>query len=368
MKVRIPERIRVLAPYVPGRAEEDVRRRYGLDRVVKLASNENPLGPSPKALEAMARELPHQHRYPEPDGWALRKALAEVHGLTPDHVVLGNGSAELIETAAIAFLEHDENAVVADGGFIIFHTAVQRLNGNRNQVPLRDETHDLEAMAAAANDKTRLLYVANPNNPTGTWVGEQAFEQMLDTIPDDLLVVWDEAYREYLDDPGYPDGIGALKSGRDNLIVLGTFSKAYGLAGLRIGYALCHPDVAVQLHRARSPINTNRLAQAAAIAALGDTQHLERSVAHNREELPRLAAALEERGLRVTPSSCNFVLADTGVNADRLFEALCRHGVIVRPMAPYGWPTRVRISVGLREETALLLAALDETLPEVRGA
>jgi len=366
MRVRIPERITGLAPYRPGRAEETVMRKYGLKRVAKLASNENPLGPSPLALEAMQKEGPRVHRYPVADGWDLRVALADRYGVTPDHIVLGNGTTDIIETLCLTFLGPEDNGLVSEGAFIMYRTAVQRTNGNVIAAPMRGMTHDLEAMARAVNPATRLLFIANPNNPTGTYNTAVELDRLLDSVPDDLPVVLDEAYYEFMEEEDYPDSVSLLQAGRENLVILRTFSKVHGLAGLRIGAAICHPDVTAELHRVRSPFNTSRIAQVAALAALDDNDHVARSVEHNKVERARVISAIEERGLTVTPSVGNFFLVDTGVSGEDFFEVACRQGIIVRPMRGYGFPTGVRISVGTREENDLLLETLDKVIAELR--
>jgi histidinol-phosphate aminotransferase len=314
----------------------------------------------------MRAHLDRVHRYPVSDGYELREAIAAGLDLPEEGVVLGSGAADLIELTAITFLDHHQNAVMSDGAFIMYRIAVQRVNGNIKSLPLLHRSHDLDAMAAAVDDDTAIVYVANPNNPTGTYNTAEEFARFYESIPPRVLVVVDEAYREYLDRPDYPDTLKLVRGGARNLMVLRTFSKAHGLAGLRVGYGLMHPELARDLHRVRSPFNVNRMAQDAALAALNDRTHIRRATSINRREREFLTGALEERGLHVTPSVANFLLVDFGCDATKLFDRLCTRGVIVRPVANYGFPESLRITVGRHEEMTRLLEALDESLPEVR--
>jgi histidinol-phosphate aminotransferase len=361
--IHVPDNIARIKPYVPGKPVEEVERELGLSGTVKLASNENPLGASPMAAECARRAIDDVHRYPDGSGWYVREKLSRIHGVPMDQIMLGNGSTDLVEILARTFLGREGWAVMADQAFIMYRLAVMTVNGNARIVPLRGMKHDLEAMAAAVDARTRLLFIANPNNPTGTYVTHREFEAFLDAIPDDLLVVMDEAYYEYVHALDYPDSLAWLRRGK-RLAVLRTFSKVYGLAGLRLGYALTTADVRQAAEKVRSPFNTSAVAQAAALGALDDHAHLARSREHNTRELAFLQERLAAMGVAFTPSVANFVLVDTGRDGDQVFEALLRRGVIVRPMRAYNLPSCLRVSVGTRQENLLFLEALEK---ELRG-
>lgn len=360
--------VRALEPYEPGKPIGELQRELGLDDVVKLASNENPLGPSPKALEAMRGATGGVSLYPDGNGFELKRRLGEHLGLDPGRVTLGSGSDHIIDLVARAFLCPGRSAVMSRHGFAIY-AIVTRASGAELRVadalpadhPSMPYGHDLEAVAGAIAPDTRVVFLANPNNPTGTWFDRHALDSLLEAAGRDVLVVVDEAYHEYVDEPGYPDS-RALLDTHDNLVVLRTFSKAYGLAGLRVGYAMASPGVTDLVNRVRLPFNPNSLAQAAATAALDDAGHLEATVSLNREERERLDAGLRALGLRTLPSVCNFVTVDVGRPGREMFEALLERGVIVRPLDAYDLPRHVRISVGLPPENARVLAALGEAL------
>ena len=358
MTPRPPEHVRSIRPYEPGKPVEEVERELGLGDTVKLASNENPLGPSPLALQALRQQIGDLNRYPDGGGYYLRRTLAQLHGLTENEVVLGNGSTELVEILARTYLGSDGNAVMSEKAFVMYRIAVTAVNGNAIEVPMRGSTHDLHAMADAIDERTRLVFVANPNNPTGTYVDRAAMDHLLSRLPEGALAVIDEAYREYVEGnhPDYPDLVPDLKSGA-RVVILRTFSKVYGLAGIRLGYALAPAGVISDLQRVRSPFNTNSLAQAAALAALEDQEHVRRSVMLNREGREMLATGLQHLGARVTPSVANFLLVEVPQAARDAFQSLLRQGVIVRPMDTYGFPSGLRISVGLPEENRRLLEA-----------
>jgi histidinol-phosphate aminotransferase len=339
----------------------------GVGRVVKLASNENPLGPSPRALEAAAAALPSLHRYPDAPATALREALAERLSVAPSQVVIGNGSTDLIDLLARAFLGPEDNAVISERAFARFGQVVGARNGKARLVPMRRSTHDLEGMAAAADERTRLVYVANPNNPTGTWNRRPEVEAMIDALPPRALLVLDEAYFEYADDPDYPNGTEWVVAGAP-VVVLRTFSKVYGLAGLRIGYGVAAPEVVEAIDTIREPFNSNAVGQAAALAALDDRDHVTRALALNRSERPRLEAELRRRGLETLPSLGNFLCVETRRDGELVFRRLLERGVIVRPLRAYRMPQSLRVSVGTTEENDLLLAALDVVLSETPTA
>ena len=368
--MRIPDHVLKIAPYVPGKPIEEAVRQTGISGIVKLASNENPLGPSPFAAEAARDAAARINRYPDGSGYALRQALAARHSMPPSQVVLGNGSTELVEIVAKTFLGPGRNAVVADRAFIMYRIAVLAMNAPLISVPLRDERHDLAAMAAACDARTALVYIGNPNNPTGTYVGRAAFADYFAAVPPHVLTVIDEAYFDYVEAEDYPDGMEFQRAGR-NVLVLRTFSKIHGLAGIRIGYGITSPEVARGLEAVRSPFNTSSIAQAAALAALDDREHVARSRQENAREARYVQAELKRRQLDFVPTVANFVLLRTALSGEELMRRLLAHGVIVRPMEGYGYRDAVRVSFGLRLENERFLTALDQVLsgaPDLQSA
>ncbi len=355
-----PEYVRNLTVYVPGKPIEEVRREFGItDQIVKLASNENPLGPSPLAVEAVRRALPELHRYPDGGGFYLKQALAERHSISIDSVILGNGSTEIIEIIAHAYLADGDEAIFSQQSFVMYPIAIASVNGKGVPVPATaDRRHDLEAMARAVTPRTKLIYIANPSNPTGTYVTRRELNRLLELTPETVLIVADQAYQEYVEDPLYPDALDDLKAGR-NVIILRTFSKIYGLAGIRIGYALGSPEVIATLNRIRSPFNTSHLAQVAGLAALQDETWTARCREENAKERAYLETELVRRGMRFTPSATNFVLVEFNQDVSRLFAEFEKRGVIIRPVGGPGLTNCARISVGTRAENERLLVALD---------
>ncbi len=360
IKSRVPEWIRTLAPYPPGKPIEELEREYGIFGSIKLASNENPLGPSPKAVEAITAALGDLHRYPDGNCFYLKRAVAKKLGVSPDALVFGNGSNEVIELAVRTFMQRGDEAVMADQAFVVYRLIVQAAGCVGRIVPLRHFTHDLEAIAEAITPATRMVFLANPNNPTGTIFFRREWEDFLAAVPAHVIVVMDEAYCEFVDDPEYPDSLAAHSPNR-LLITLRTFSKIYGLAGLRIGYGVAQPELIELMQRVRQPFNVGTLAQVAALAALDDTEHVARTRACNQAGMQFLRQEFERLGLEYVPSWANFLLVRVG-NGPRIYEALLRQGVIVRPMGVYGFPEHVRVSVGTAEENARLIAALEQTL------
>jgi histidinol-phosphate aminotransferase len=358
-----PAHLEDLDRYEPGMPIEQVQRELGLTEVVKLASNENPLGPSPKAVAALRALLPELHRYPDGPATRLREALAERCRLAADQVAIGNGSTDLIDLLARAFLGPEHNAVISERAFARFRQVVLARNGQARLVPMKDDRHDLEALLAAVDPATRLLFVANPNNPTGTWNSREEVDALVARLPENVILVLDEAYFEYADHPDYPDGVDYVRRG-EAVMVLRTFSKVYGLAGLRVGYGLARTEIIDSIDVVREPFNTNAAAQIAALAALADRQHVARSLELNRVEKRRLEKALDDRGLRFMPSLANFLCVDVARPGGEVFQALLRHGVIVRPLGGYGLETWLRVSVGAPEENAAFLEALDAVLGE----
>ncbi|NWK56527.1 histidinol-phosphate transaminase [Verrucomicrobiaceae bacterium N1E253] len=349
-----------LVAYEPGKPIEETARELGLDpeTIVKLASNENSLGPSAMAQEAMRAELSQAHIYPDGGGYKLRSALAKKYDLGLEHVVLGNGSNEIIELLCHCFLNPQAELIAAEHAFVVYKLMATLFGAKYVEVCDPDFIHDLDGMAAAITEDTRLVFIANPNNPTGTYVDEHALDRFMAQVPDHVVVVFDEAYYEFWQDA--PDTLKYIREGK-NVCVLRTFSKAYGLAGLRIGYGLAAPGVAAILQKARQPFNANAMAQTAALAALEDKEHVANTKAMNDEGLAFYASAFEARGLEYVPSVANFVLVKVG-DGDAVFQAMLEKGVIVRAMRGYKLPGWVRISVGTKTENERCIEVLDEVL------
>ena len=357
MPLKIHHDIAALVPYVPGKPIEELERELGIPRAIKLASNENPLGPSPKALAVLSEVGPLLHRYPDGGAHRLRAALADRFKLTPDHVVLGNGSDEILGLLARAFLSPGDHAVMGDTTFVIYKMEVMAAHGLPVIVPLKSWRHDLGAMADAITPTTRLVFICNPNNPTGTMVTAQEVEAFMARLPPDTIVVFDEAYYEYVRDQRFPDTLAYVRANR-NAIVLRTFSKIYGLAGLRIGYGLTTPEIAGYLNRVRPPFNANSMAQRASLAALDDDDHVARSRALNQAEMAAVRDGLAALGLDPLPSETNFLFFDVRRDGRRVFEALLRLGVIVRHIDG----SMLRVTIGLPDENRAFLAALKTVL------
>ena len=362
-----PEGVRTLAPYIPGKPLEELEREYGIRDSIKLASNENPFGPGQQALEAIARTAREIGLYPDGSGFKLKQALAKKHGCNTNCITLGNGSNDVLVLIAEAFLSPQSEAVYSQYTFAVYPIAVQATGATARIAPANPAGHamplghDLAAMAKLVNERTRLVFVANPNNPTGTWVSGDALRSFIAGVPEQTLVVVDEAYIEYVSTSDFPDASRWLAE-FSNLIVTRTFSKVYGLAGLRIGYALSHPSVADMINRVRQPFNVNSIALAASLAALDDSEHLRKSVETNRAGMAQLRAGFDALGVRHLPSAGNFVMIDCGRPAAAVYEAMLRQGVIVRPVGNYQLPNHLRITIGTREQNERMLAALKQAL------
>jgi histidinol-phosphate aminotransferase len=357
---QVPEYIRSLIPYEPGKPIEEVEREYGIQNSVKLASNENPLGPSPKALAAIRARLDQLHLYPDGDCFYLKAGLAKKLGVAPETLIFGNGSNEIIELAARTFMRAGDEAVMAEQAFVVYQLIVQAVGGKSKQVPLCDYTHDLDAIAAAISPQTRLVFLANPNNPTGTIFRREAWEKFLAKVSPDVLLIVDEAYFEYVEDSNYPDSLKYHQEGRA-ILTLRTFSKLYGLAGLRIGYGVAPKELIAMMQRVRQPFNVNAPAQWAALAALDDAEHVQRSLAVNRQGLEYLRAEFDKLGLAYVPSQGNFILLRVG-KGQEVFKQLLPQGVIVRPMGGYKFPEHIRVTVGTMEENRKFIAALQKVI------
>ena len=360
--VAAPPHIAAMSPYQPGKPISEVARELGLVEadIVKLASNENPRGASPKALKAMQDAMAGIARYPDGNGFVLKRELARHHKVHPESIVLGNGSNDVLELAALAFLSPGTSSVFAEHCFVVNRLATQARGAQGIEVAARDFGHDLEAMHHAVRDDTRVVFVSNPNNPTGTFVPPSEVQAFLERVRSDVLVVLDEAYYEYLE-PQQQSSSMEWVARFPNLLVTRTFSKAHGLAGLRVGYGVAHPQVADMMNRVRQPFNVNSAAQAAAVAALDDERFLRDSVQLNRVGMEQLTAGFSALGLDWIDSCGNFVTVRVG-EADRVFRQLLQLGVIVRPIAGYGLPQHLRISVGLESENERLLEALAAVL------
>ncbi len=359
--------VRGLRPYEPGKPLSELEREYGVRDAVKLASNENPLGPSPLALAAAMEAVPHIARYPDGAGFDLRSALAKRHDLAPAAVTLGNGSNDVLDMVARAFLGPGRNAVFSRHAFAVYPIATQAVGAEARIAAALPADHpmayghDLKAIADSVNEQTRVVFIANPNNPTGTWIGAAELEAFIRELPRQTLAVVDEAYFEYVQEADFPDASKWLDR-YPNLVVTRTFSKVYGLAGLRVGYALSHPQVADLLNRVRSPFNVNTPAQAAALAALQDGEHLRRSVRMNTAGMAQLRDGLAALGLSVLPSVGNFLCVDVGRPGAQVYERMLYDGVIVRPVGGYALPNFLRVTVGTEKENQRFLTALAKAI------
>ncbi len=348
-----------LVPYEPGKPEEEVQRELGLERVVKLASNEGPWGPFPAALEALERSAPLLNRYPDGGTYHLRNALAERHGVRPDEIVTGAGADAIIGHLSVAALDPGDEIVTGWPSFISYVLDALKLGATPVRVPLRDHHLDLEAMLAAIGPRTKLVYIATPNNPTGTMTGRAQLDAYFERVPEHVLTVLDQAYLEYIDQPDYPDGIEEYAKRGRRVLVLRTFSKIYGLAGLRVGYGVGSAETITAIGKVRRAFDVSTQAQVAALASLDDQAELGRRRTHNAAGRDALAQSLRAHGLEPAgPAVANFLFAEVGEDARPLFEVLLRHGAIVRPMGAFGAPGALRITVGTPEENAFFADAL----------
>jgi histidinol-phosphate aminotransferase len=365
LEALIPEFIRGLPVYIPGKPIEEVERELNIC-AIKLASNENPLGPSPMAMEAVKGSLSESHRYPDGGTCRLREKLAKKHGVKPEEIFVGLGSSELIDLAARILLTRGLTGLTSEGSYAPFSIAIRANGANLKRVPLREFTFDLKSMAEALTPHTHVVYLANPNNPTGTAFGNDELEEFLSRVADDVLVVLDEAYIHYADRTDMPRSLEIFRE-RKNLLILRTFSKVYGLAGLRLGYGIGSEVIVAAMNKLRTPFNVTGLSQAAAIAALDDVEHVRRSVETNRTERKRLCAELSALGLRPVTSHTNFIFMEIGPDASAISDELLHAGVIVRPLGWMGFPEAVRVSVGTAQENEKFLAAMDRVWTKRAG-
>ena len=355
-----------LTPYQPGKPIEELEREYGVSNIIKLASNENPLGPSSAAIDAIKQEYKELARYPDGNGFELKQKLAEQLKVDQSQLTLGNGSNEILEFLARAFVTDKNEVIFSQHAFAVYPLVTQAINAKAVVTPAKNWGHDLDAMLSAVTDNTRLVFIANPNNPTGTWLEAEALKTFISQLPPHVIVAVDEAYYEYASDArlqavGYTSAIQWLED-FPNLVVTRTFSKAFGLAALRIGFSVSHPDVSDLLNRVRQPFNVNHLALTAATAALDDKQHLEASIKLNADGMQVLINGFESMGLSYIPSVGNFICVDVGKDAAKVYDALLYQGVIVRPVANYEMPDYLRVTVGLPEENERFLQALKKVL------
>lgn len=367
MKAEVPENIKSIVPYPPGKPIEELEREYGVKNSIKLASNENAWGSSPKAIEAIAESLDNLHRYPDGSNHYLVEAIAGKVGFSPDEVVAGNGSDEIIEFLVKAYVETGDEVITSHPSFLMYQKVVQVRGGVNKILPLKGMHHDLEAILGSITDRTRLIFLDNPNNPTATVVTPTDLYGFLSKVPETVIVVLDEAYVDFMDSELQVDVYSLIRNskGRCGVVALRTFSKAYGLAGIRVGYGLMSAEVAGYLHRVRQPFNVNQLAQVAAIAALNDTEFYEKTLQNTREGMAWLKAEVEKLGCTTYSSQTNFFLIDVKGDATNLYEAMLHKGVIVRSMKAYGYTNVIRITVGTTEENQRFIAALSVCLDDL---
>ena len=357
--MKIPEGIASLIPYPPGKPIEELERELGISGSIKLASNENPIGPSAKAIEAVRKELAGLNRYPDGSNFYLKRRLSERLNVNEDMIFTGNGSNEVIELLMRTFLKPGDSVVMGSPSFAVYPLVTQAAGCEAIQVPLKaDLTYDIERMASAITDTTRIVFIANPNNPTGTMLGTGEFKAFMDTVPEGVIICMDEAYFEYVTSGDYPDSLSYVREGRP-VVVMRTFSKIYGLAGLRAGYGVGPADIIDYMNRVRQPFNMNTLAQAAALAALDDTEHIEKSLENNRDGLKYLSGEFSAMGLECVPTEANFFLVKVG-DGGKVYDGLLKRGVIVRPMAGYGLGEYIRVTVGLPAENRRLIDTFKE--------
>ena len=352
--ITVSDNIKNISPYVPGKPVEELERELGISGSIKLASNENPLGPSPKAVAAIRKALEGLNRYPDGSGFYLSQALAKNYSVDIAQVILGNGSNELIELVVRTFVQQGDEVVSADPSFVVYKMITQAAGGKNVIVPCKEMRHDLDAMAERITSKTKLVFIANPNNPTGTMNTKTEMDRFMTKVPDHVLVVVDEAYFEYVTRADYPDALDYLRAGR-NILSLRTFSKIYGLAGLRIGYGMTTAELAELMNKVRQPFNTNSLAQIGALAALADRKHVERSSTINNEGKQFLYREFDRLGIKYIQTETNFIMFETQLDGKDIYTGLLKTGVIIRPMGP----KKLRVTIGLPEENKRFVAELE---------
>jgi histidinol-phosphate aminotransferase len=357
--INVSDNIKNITPYVPGKPIEELERELGITGSIKLASNENPLGPSSKAISALKKVVEGLNRYPDGSGFYLSQALAKKYAVDISQLILGNGSNELIELVVRTFVQPGDEIISADPSFVVYKMITQAAGGTNIIVPCKDMRHDLDAMAERITPRTKIVFIANPNNPTGTMNSQSEMDRFMSRVPDHVIVAVDEAYCEYVTHVDYPDSLEYLKENK-NILALRTFSKIYGLAGLRIGYGITTPAIAELMNKVRQPFNTNSLAQVAALAALSDRKHVEKSVAINNEGKQFLYHTFQRLGIKFIPSETNFIMFETSLEGKDVYGALLKQGVIIRPMGP----KMLRVTIGLPEENARFVAELEKIVKQ----
>jgi histidinol-phosphate aminotransferase len=367
MKLRPLKNISEIIPYPPGKPLDELEREYGITGSIKLASNENSWGPSPKAVEAIRETLGSLHRYPDGSSYYLTEAVAEWTGAAKEEIILGNGSNEVIEFLVKVFVQNDDEVSTSHPSFLMYQKFVQVRGGTNIVMPLRDMQHDLEKILAAINDRTRIIFMDNPNNPCGTLISRERFDEFLRQVPEDVAVVLDEAYVDFVAPEKRIDVLSYIRnaSNRAPVVSLRTFSKAFGLAGLRVGFGVMHRDIAGLMHRVRQPFNINLLGQVGATAALTDTDHYAKTITETAKGREWLSREVERLGCRAYPSHTNFFLIDVRGDATALYEAMLYKGVIVRSMKAYGFPRFIRITIGTESENKRFISALGDCLREL---
>jgi histidinol-phosphate aminotransferase len=361
MKISVSEGIKNAKLYPPGKPIEEVRRKYCIDNFVKLNSNENCLGPSPMALKAIAEASADIHRYPDNSAYYLKNRLAEKCGVSPEQIILGNGSNEIVQFIIMTFLLQGEEVLTAKPTFLLYSIMSRVLGGKVKEIPLKDFSYDLESMANEIQDNTKLIFISNPNNPTGTIVNRNLFQLFIEKIPDNVLLVMDEAYFDFVTANDFPDTLDYIKQ-KKNIILLRTFSKAYGLAGLRIGYAVGPSELINYMDRVREPFNANFLAQRAALAAIDDTEHYEITMKNNRAGISYFYSQFQRIKLSYVPTQANFILVNVGPKADTVYQRLLEEGVMVRFMSDFGLNDYIRVTIGLPDENRKFIETLEKVL------
>ncbi len=367
MKIKIPSHIEKITPYVPGKPQEELEREYGVKNTVKLASNENSWGPSPHVRQVITQYLEGLHRYPDAACYSLSMAISEHFAVDPTEIVLGNGSNEIIELLVKSFVQEGDQVITSHPSFLMYQKFVQVRGGINTVIELKDMHHDLDAIVAAITPSTRLIFIDNPNNPTGTFLSSQQLEKFFTQIPESVIVVLDQAYVDYLarDEQGDVSSFIALQSGRCPVVLLRTFSKAYGISGLRVGFGLMTKTIADCLHKVRQPFNINSLAQVGALAAIKDQEYFNKVISETRAGLRYLQTEVERLGCGAFSSTTNFFLVDVKGSAEQLYKAMLYHGVIIRSMHAYGFPHYIRVTVGTKQENERFIKALGICLGEL---
>ncbi|MFB3896872.1 MAG: histidinol-phosphate transaminase [bacterium] len=350
-----------MEPYYPGKPIEEVQRELGITNIIKLASNENPLGTSPLAKKAIKQAVKETHLYPDGSGFCLRQRLAEKFAVSSEEIILGSGSDEIVSLLGQTFIDAGDEAVTSEGTFVRYQQSVELMNGVMRYAPMKNYTYDLDAMAKLITPKTKLVFIANPNNPTGTMVDKTAVAEFMNTVPPEVLVVFDEAYYEYVVNPEYPQTFEYFRQGK-NVIILRTFSKIYGLAGVRVGYGFAKPELLDLLNRVRPPFNVNRIAQIAAVASLQDEEHVKKSIETNEQGKEYLYQALTKLKVPYVPTEGNFLLVECPIDGNIIYDRILRQGVIVRTMGMYKLPRYIRVTIGTMPQNKRFIKALKKAI------